>query len=70
MGRYIQRISLRPYSEVEMWTGWDLEGRHGHIDGLISAEGLTPKELDRYGVREFQQIPSEYLSALDFDRLK
>ena len=38
MARYIQKISLRPYSETEIWTGWELEGRDGQIEGLILAD--------------------------------
>ena len=45
MARYIQKISLRPYSETEIWTGWELEGREGPIDGLVLAETLSEEEL-------------------------
>lgn len=62
MSRYLQKISLRPYSDTEIWTGWELEGRSGEIEGLVLADNLTPDELLRtYGVTEFQTIPSEYL---------
>ena len=37
MSRYLQKISLRPYSDSEIWTGWELEGRSGEIEGLILA---------------------------------
>lgn len=67
MSRYLQRISLRPYSESEIWTGWELEGRTGEIEGLVLADNLSPQELsDKYGVTEFQRIPSEYLDLGEF----
>jgi hypothetical protein len=61
MGRYLQRISLRPYSDSEIWTGWELEGRSDDIEGLVRADHMTPEELSTYGVTEFQMIPAEYL---------
>lgn len=62
MSRYLQKISLRPYSDAEIWAGWELEGRTGEVEGLILADNLTPDELrDKYGVTEFQVIPEEYL---------
>jgi hypothetical protein len=61
MARYIQRISLRPYTDAEIWTGWELEGRTGEVDGLINADGMSDDELARLGVTEFQKIPAEYL---------
>ena len=67
MSRYLQKISLRPYSDAEIWTGWELEGRTGEIDGLILADDLSPDELVRkYGVTDFQKIPVEYLDAGEF----
>lgn len=67
MSRYLQKISLKPYSEAEIWTGWDLEGRSGEIEGLILADDLTPEEiLKQYGVEEFLRIPEEYLDTGDF----
>lgn len=67
MGRYLQKISLRPYSDAEIWTGWELEGRSGEVEGLILADGLSEVELaSRYGVTEFQKIPVEYLDSGDF----
>lgn len=67
MSRYLQRISLRPYSESEIWTGWELEGRSGEIDGLVLADNISHQELaDKYGVTEFQTIPSEYLDLGEF----
>jgi len=65
MSRYLQRISLRPYSESEIWTGWELEGRSGEIEGLILADGMSAEELARYGVVEFQKIPAQYLVGGD-----
>jgi hypothetical protein len=66
MSRYLQRISLRPYSESEIWTGWELEGRSGEIDGLMLADGIPENELaDKYGVTEFQIIPKEYADLND-----
>lgn len=61
MGRYLQKISLRPYSDAEIWTGWELEGRTDEIDGLLRADHMTAEELSTYGVTEFQTIPAEYL---------
>ena len=67
MARYLQKISLRPYSDAEIWTGWELQGRDGEIEGLVLAEGMSADELaSQYGVTEFQTIPSEYLDAGEF----
>jgi hypothetical protein len=67
MSRYLQKISLRPYSDAEIWTGWDLENRTGEIDGLILADEISDEELlAKYGVHEFQKIPGEYLDAGEF----
>jgi hypothetical protein len=63
MARYIQKISLRPYSDTEIWTGWELEGREGEIEGLILADQMTEDELRRLGVTEFQRIPKEYATG-------
>jgi hypothetical protein len=64
MARYIQRISLRPYSESDIWAGWELEGSDGEIEGLIRADGMSSEELARLGVTEFQKIPRAYLADL------
>jgi len=67
VSRYLQKISLRPYSDAEIWTGWDLENRSGEIEGLILADQIPEQELlDRYGVQEFQKIPGEYLDIGEF----
>lgn len=67
MSRYLQKISLRPYSDSEIWTGWELEGRTGEIEGLVLADGMSSEELAAtYGVTEFQKIPVEYLEAGEF----
>ena len=66
MGRYIQKISLRPYSETEIWAGWELEGRVGEIEGLIYADNMSDEELAKLGITEFQKIPKEYLEKGDF----
>jgi len=67
MARYLQKISLRPYSESEIWTGWELEGRSGEVEGLVLADGMSDEELAaKYGVTEFQKIPVEYLDASEF----
>lgn len=67
MARYLQKISLKPYSDSEIWTGWELEGRTGEVEGLVLAEGLSDEELAaNYGVTEFQKIPVEYLDAGEF----
>jgi hypothetical protein len=66
MGRYIQRISLRPYSETEIWTGWELEGREGQIEGLVLAEAMSADDLAKLGVTEFHRIPAEYLESGEF----
>lgn len=67
MSRYLQKISLRPYSDAEIWTGWDLENRTGEVQGLILADGIPETVLvATYGVTEFQKIPSEYLEAGEF----
>ena len=67
MARYLQKISLRPYSEAEIWTGWELEGRDGEIEGLMLVDGVSAEELAvKYGVTEFQKIPSAYLDAGEF----
>lgn len=61
MARYLQKISLKPYSDSEIWTGWELEGRTGEIEGLVLADALTAEQLSEYGVTEFQLIPEQYL---------
>ena len=67
MSRYLQKISLRPYSDSEIWTGWELEGRSGEVEGLVLADGMSDEELAvKYGVTEFQKIPVEYLDAGEF----
>jgi hypothetical protein len=67
MSRYLQKISLRPYSEAEIWTGWELENRTGEVEGLILADDIPDDVLlAQYGVREFQQIPGEYLDVGEF----
>jgi hypothetical protein len=67
MSRYLQKISLRPYSDAEIWTGWELENRSGEIEGLVLADNLSAEELlSQYGVTEFQKIPAEYLEAGEF----
>ena len=66
MARYLQKISLRPYSDSEVWTGWELEDRSGEVEGLILADALTPEQLAEYGVSEFQKIPKEYLEIGEF----
>jgi len=67
MSRYLQKISLRPYSDAEIWTGWELENRTGEIEGLILVDQLSDEELlAQYGVQEFQKIPGEYLDAGEF----
>jgi len=66
MSRYLQRISLKPYSDAEVWTGWELEGRTGPIDGLVLADAMSVEELRGFGVTDFQKIPSEYLDSGDF----
>jgi len=66
MSRYLQKISLKPYSDTEIWTGWELEGRTGEIEGLLNADNLSDDEIAQYGVTEFQKIPAEYLEAGEF----
>lgn len=67
MSRYLQKISLKPYSDAEIWTGWELENRSGEVDGLVLADGMSDEELrSRYGVTEFQKIPAEYLEIGEF----
>ena len=67
MARYLQRISLRPYSDSEIWTGWELEGRSGEVEGLLLADGISDEELaEKYGVTEFQLIPKDYIDLGDF----
>jgi hypothetical protein len=66
MARYLQKISLRPFTETEIWTGWELEGRTGEVEGLILADNLSPDELAKYGVVEFQRIPAEYIDSAEF----
>ena len=67
MSRYLQKISLRPYSDAEIWTGWELENRTGEVEGLILADDIPDDVLlATYGVTEFQKIPSEYLDIGEF----
>jgi hypothetical protein len=65
LSRYIQKISLVPFSAQELWVGWELEGIDGNVAGLIYAESMSEVELKARGVNEFQRIPRDYL--LDFD---
>lgn len=63
MSRYLQKISLRPYSGSEIWTGWELEGRSGEMKAS-SWRTISPDVLlHDYGVTEFQTIPGEYLES-------
>jgi hypothetical protein len=64
MSRYLQKISLRPYSETEIWTGWELEGHQGEVEGLLLADTMSDDEIAGLGVTEFQKIPKEYLRDL------
>ncbi len=66
MSRYLQKISLKPYSDTDIWTGWELEGRTGEVEGLILADEMSDEELNKLGVTEFQLIPKEYLDVRDF----
>jgi hypothetical protein len=66
MSRYLQKISLKPYSDTDIWTGWELEGRTGEVEGLLLADGMSDEELTKLGVTEFQLIPKEYLDVRDF----
>jgi hypothetical protein len=70
MARYIQKISLRPYSDTEVWAGWELEGSDGEVEGLILAENMSPADLARLGVTEFQKIPKEYWESEGFSPRK
>jgi hypothetical protein len=70
MARYLQRISLRPFSDIDVWTGWELEGRNGEVEGLILAESMSADELSRLGVTEFNHIPAQYLDAGEFQPKK
>ena len=64
MSRYLQKISLRPYSDADLWTGWELEGRSDEIDGLVLADAMSDQEIADLGVTEFQKIPKEYLADI------
>jgi hypothetical protein len=64
MSRYLQKISLRPYSEMEIWTGWELEGRNDEIEGLVLADEMSDEQIAGLGVTEFQKIPKEYLADI------
>lgn len=70
MSRYLQKISLKPYSDTDIWTGWELEGRTGEVEGLILADDMSDEELSKLGVKEFQIIPKEYLDIRDFSPKK
>ena len=67
MARYLQKISLRPYTDTEIWTGWELEGRSGEVEGLILAEHMSDDELARLGVTEFHKIPAAYIDSSEFN---
>lgn len=67
MARYLQKISLRPYTDSEIWTGWELEGRSGEVEGLILADHMSADELARLGVTEFHKIPAAYIDSGDFN---
>ena len=66
MTRYLQKISLRPFTDEDVWTGWDLEGYEGELEGLVLAESMSKDELSRLGVTEFNYIPARYLEAGEF----
>jgi hypothetical protein len=66
MSRYLQKISLQPFSDTVIWTGWELEGRTGEVEGLILADDMSDEELAKLGVSQFQLIPKEYLDVRDF----
>jgi hypothetical protein len=67
MSRYLQKISLRPYTNAEIWTGWELQGRSGEIEGFVLADHLSADEVrQKYGVTEFQVIPQEYIESGEF----
>ena len=66
MSRYLQKISLKPFSDADIWTGWELEGRTGEVEGLILADEMSQDELTKLGVTEFQLIPKEYLDTREF----
>lgn len=67
MSRYLQKISLEPYSDADLWTGWELEGRSGEIEGLLLVDHLSLEEIaSQYGVKEFHRIPEEYLESGEF----
>lgn len=68
MSRYLQKISLKPYNDIDIWAGWDLEGRTGEISGLVLADDMTEEQLAGFGVTEFQKIPAEYLETRGFLR--
>jgi hypothetical protein len=70
MSRYLQKISLKPYSDTDIWSGWELEGRTGEVEGLILADDMSDEELRKLGVTEFQIIPKEYLDIRDFSPKK
>jgi hypothetical protein len=70
MSRYLQRISLKPFSDADIWTGWELEGRTGEVEGLLLADDMSEEELKKLGVTEFQVIPKEYLDVRDFSPKK
>lgn len=67
VGRYIQKISLFPFSPQELWVGWELEGVEGEVPGLIEAGGMSDRDLREKGISEFQRIPFEYVGDLDLD---
>lgn len=66
MARYIQKISLRPYSDSDVWAGWELEGSDGEVEGLILADKMSPEELAKLGITDFQKIPKEYWQTEGF----
>jgi hypothetical protein len=67
VSRYLQKISLKPYSDAEIWTGWELENRSGEVEGLVLADGMSDEQLlAMYGVTEFHRIPAEYLDVGEF----
>ncbi len=66
MARYIQKISLRPYSDTDVWAGWELEGSDGEIEGLILADKMSPEDLAKLGIIDFQKIPKEYWQTGSF----
>ena len=54
MARYIQKITLVPFSAQELWVGWDLEGIDG-VELILMEDEKGEKSSSPQPSSEFQK---------------